>query len=229
MGMCGGGEGGGALRIITDDMVAAAEIGVRQWNDYQTRMVPFENKFIQDVTRDPGVTSDKVQGMVGADMAQKTSPAAITVNPIHSGAPPVVTGRSLATGMTDARQGALDRTAQGMGTAVAMGRGQQVEALNGMTDLAATSGQIASQKAITDSQVAIKNRGDTFGMIGTAIGAGGAIAKNYKKPAGNLDQFQDGEITTSGALTKGDVMAGQSFGPGGYSVSPKTGAITWNN
>lgn len=211
MGMCGGGEGSSALRIITDDMVAAAEIGVRQWNDYQTRMVPFENKFIQDVTRDPGVTSDKVQGMVGADMAQKTSPTAITVNPVQSGAPSAVTGRALAAGVTDARQGALDRTAQGMGTAVAMGRGQQVEALTGMTDMAATSGQIANQKAITDSQVAIKNRGDTFGMIGTAIGAGGAIMKNAGKSALSWD----------------DVQFGQSSGPSGYKVNGDN--VYWND
>ena len=201
----------GPTRIITEDMKAAAEVATKQWNDYQTRFSPFENKFIADVNKDPAADNAKVQGMVNADLAQKAPAPA--VNPIKGMAPPT-TGRALAAGLTDAAAGAQDRRAQGLGTVVAMGRGQQVEALNGMTDQAITSGMVANQKAITDSRVETAERGQTFGMIGSGLGAASGVAANYSSAAKPVASYE--------------VAPGQAAGPTAVNADYNTGVSGMN-
>lgn len=190
-----GGGGGGNQPIITEDMRAAAEVAAKQWNDYKTRFVPFENKFIADVSRDPKETKALAQGATNADIAQMTP--AVALNPLRSGAGTTIdnSGRASAAGQTAANQGALDRTAQGLGTAVSMGRGQQVEALDTMMSQAEVSGQVALKKQIADNQADTAERGQYMSIAAGAMGAGAGY-------------FQNG----STGLTQQDVIAGQSAG-----------------
>lgn len=210
--VCFKGGGGTTGPIITSDMQANAEVSVKQWNDYQNRFVLFENKFIADVNRDPATSTSKVQGILNADMAQKAG--APGVNPVRPGASAVPAGRAVAAGMTDARAGVMDQKAQGLGTVVAMGRGQQTEALTGLTDQAVTSGMVANQKAITDSKIDTAERGQTFGMIGTALGAASAVAANYNSASNPSATY--------------DVAPGQSAGPTVVNADYNTGPSGMN-
>lgn len=179
--VCYKSSGGGGARIITDDMRAAAEVATKQWNDYQSRFVPFEKKFIADmVGRDD---TEKLQGIVGADIAQKVR---APKDPRTAGLPSSgAVDQAITGGLTDARAGALDRKAKGMDTVVAMGRGQQTEALNGLTEQAITSGQVASSRAATATRAATAERGQTFGLIGSGLGVVGAVGSNMNRPPVN--------------------------------------------
>lgn len=207
-----GGGGGGNSPIITEDMRAAAEVAAKQWNDYKTRFVPFENKFIADVSRDPKETKAFSQGATNADIAQMTPAAAL--NPTRSGAGTTVdaSARAGAAGQVEAAQGALNRTAQGLGTAVTMGRGQQVEALDSMMSQAETSGQVALKKQIADNAAKTSERGNYMKM---AAGALNGAAGYYN--SGNPDSV----------MNQSDVAAGASSDPSGYSIV--NGNPQWND
>ena len=106
----GSSGGGGAERIITEDMRAAAEVATSQWTDYQTRFVPFENKFKADMERDPSTQQAALRGKVNADLAQKTATAGTApagVQPgralMASGINQNVVGKAAASGATGAR------------------------------------------------------------------------------------------------------------------------------
>lgn len=191
---------GGSGKTVTSDMKAQAEVAARQWNDYQTRYVPFENKFIADVnSRDD---TKRLQGMVAADVAQKAGTP--QVNPIQGGVTNASTvGKALSAGLTDARAGALDRKAQERSAVVAMGRGQQTEALSGLTDQAITSGLAASHAADVD----VAERGALFSTIGSALGAGAATAKNVATTKSS-DSSNSPDASTNGGYC-GYAPAGQ--------------------
>jgi len=57
-------KGGSSKPIITEDMRAAAEVATSQWNDYQTRLRPFEDKFAADMTRDPSTQQAALRSKV---------------------------------------------------------------------------------------------------------------------------------------------------------------------
>jgi hypothetical protein len=178
--ICYKGGSGEAKRVITEDQVAAAEVAAKQWNDYQTRYVPFENKFVEHMNKPVESKEKAVRGMVNADVQQSVSKVA-PVDPNRGMAPtgtvPVAAAKAKAAGMVDATKGAVDAEAQGLGTVVALGRGQQVEALNGLTDQASASGQIANAKMLNDVQSSINERGRVMGNVGTALGMAAGAAK----------------------------------------------------
>jgi hypothetical protein len=175
-----GGGSGKAERIITDDQVAMAEVAAEQWNDYQKRYVPFENKFIEEANK-PGETRQQaVRGMVNADIQQQVARVE-PVNPNRGMSPgdeiDRAAAKAKAAGFVDGTENAIDAEAQGLGTVVALGRGQQVEAMQGLTEQASTSGQVANAKMMNEVNSSINERGRVMGNVGSAMGMAAAAVK----------------------------------------------------
>lgn len=213
--VCFKGGGGGAQRIITEDQVAAAEVAAKQWNDYQTRYVPFEKKFIEQQGQPVEGKQATGRGMVNADLQQniaKVPPINPNLGMAYTGSVPITSAKARAGGMADVSQGAVDGQTQGLSTVVALGRGQQVEALQGISEQAATSGQIANAKMLNDVESGINERGRIMGNVGSAVGMAAGAAK-----AG----------MASSGVSRSDVTSGSSSGPSGYNI--KGNDIYWNS
>lgn len=178
------GGGGGPTRIITEDMKAAAEVATKQWNDYQTRFAPFENKFFEDITKDSSVVAGKVTGMTNADLAQKNAKAALNPNQIMPGASKFAAqGSGMAAGALGAQNLAKKQQVEGLQTSVAMGRGQAIDSVKSMTDRAIQSSQIAQEKQRNDIEMDSARSAmawNTAGsMAGAVAGIGAAAYKGY--------------------------------------------------
>lgn len=169
-------------RTITEDMRASAEVSAAQWNDYQQRYAPFEQKFANDVLRDSGLVERKVQGQVNADLQQKMA----TRQGPQAGLDPSrgqavsssALGRGLATGQVAAQIGAGNQQVANLSTVVGMGRGQAVDAVGTMSDLAVSSGQAALTRNIADANESMNERGAWMQLAGQAMGAAGAYGMN---------------------------------------------------
>lgn len=192
--------GGGVERVITDDMRASAEVSAGQWNDYQTRFAPFEQKFMDDVTRDQGATLNKIQGQTNADLQQqiaKSSTPAAGVDP--SRGPAISTAavaKGLSTGFTEAQAGVGNQQAQNLETVVGMGRGQAVDAVGTMSDLAASSGQAALTRTIADASDSMNERGAIMQLAGQGLGVAGALGKNFmaSSPTPGVTDYSKGGL-----------------------------------
>ena len=200
-------SGGGAERIITEDMRAAAEVATEQWNDYQSRFAPFENKFKADMEKDPTTQQAALRGKVSADLAQK----AATAVAIPAGADPTKAltasainrnevGKAAASGSASVTQGALNRQAQGLNTVVAMGRGQATDALQTQSALAESSAQAALTDAKTNMQDRWANEAMTASLISKGVGAAGGVAM-YGADQGWFNQSTPGTQTPQAAYS----------------------------
>lgn len=180
----------GPTRIITEDMKAAAEVATKQWNDYQTRFAPFENKFFKDITKDASVGAKQIGGMTNADMAQKNVKAALDPTRVMPSASKFKTqGTGMAAGALNAENLAKKQQVEGLQTAVAMGRGQAIDSVKSMTDRAIQSSELAQEKQRNDIEMESAQNAaawNTAGsMVGAVAGAGAAgyKASNAKQPA----------------------------------------------
>jgi len=202
-------KGGNSKPVITEDMRAAAEVATSQWNDYQTRLRPFEDKFAADMTRDPSTQQAALRSKVNADVAQQTRTAGVA----PAGHQPVTAlmrsavgqdavGKATASGYGDASQGALDRSAQGMSNVVALGRGQAAQALQTQQQLAEGSASAALTKAKSDQQARFVNEAMTANLIGQGVGAATAVG-SYGAQNGWFAGQAPGAGTTNPANTHG--------------------------
>jgi len=192
MGCCGGG-GGSTSVPETPYEIELANISKAKWADYKSRYIPFENKWISDVTQDPTARAAKVEGETNANMAQQaqnmTSPSAIDPN---TGA--VKSGRAMskvgeASGEAEASGGQAARNQQVAGeeAAVALGRGTSSNAELGYGNLAAN----ASQQAINTSYNDFRDMAAMSQGIGQAAGMGVGMAitgSPYGYPPSNTTQ-----------------------------------------
>ena len=160
----------------------AANVAWEQWNDYQDRYVPFENRFIYDVTgmkdgkADAGVWDQRrgdLRGDVNADIMQQAT--AIPVNPnsgrMKLGTAPTL-GKALAKGAIAADAAVDGQRIAGMQAVVDMGRGQANQADLGMQGLARDAADDAIQQSAIDMREK-KFYGDT---VGSAMGV---VADRY--------------------------------------------------
>lgn len=178
-------KGGDTEVEETTQEIELSKISTEQWNEYQTRFKPFENKWIKDIhtdASDQAVMAGQVNAGVGAEFDKGTENVA--KQSFSAGVDPSSGRFKAATGGLSARRGAAtgkaisvagqavdDQTYQGLQQAIAMGRGQSATALRDMTSLAYD----ATGKAIADEQ----NRQDTnstwvsSGMSAAGMGLAG--------------------------------------------------------
>jgi len=171
-------SGGGGNREMpeTAQEKALADVASREWNRYQDVYVPLENMWLKDIrpsTADYSNVASEASGAIGlrADQAQ----AGLQRGLFSQGAAPgsgkflESTGslnreRGLSSGraMTAGTQLVDDSLYQGLGQAVAVGRGQATEAIGGLGDIATR----AVNNSVGDRFRKRKAKDDTLSTIG---------------------------------------------------------------
>jgi hypothetical protein len=191
--MCGGGGGGGP--VVTWAEKANAEIATDQWDDYQTRFVPFENQFIADTTggssvdgqwADNGTTAikqDIVGGRVNADVAGQNNGAIPVgkINQIGATASGYDTPQMAAAGanaVSTATGRVRDAQVQGMLSAINVGRGQAAGAIESMGNIAAD----AADQAQTNAEASFNRNAANESAIGSGVGAAAAATGEALRP-----------------------------------------------
>lgn len=206
----------------TADEVELKRVAIERWNDHQARLLPFENAYIRDVTRDPAAAKGRAAGQVNADLAQKVSgalpPPGVSPNSGRATAFNPAIGRALAKAQVDAGENIEDNRARGLQSVVDLGQGKAAQAMEGFGVAAAN----ATKKAITDAQLSQQNRDAMGSAIMSVVGAGAAVGMNMRNaPAGNIKEF--GPEAQRAAIAGAD-----PYNPDGYSYNSRTGALTWN-
>lgn len=175
------GSGGGEVKETAEEQ-ALAKIAAEQWNEYQSRFVPMENKFIEGVQQ----TEDDyayAEGVGAGRVQEEASDAAKTYRGMatKTGAQPgsgkgismmsglaAKTGKAGAEVVTDAHDAVDDLHNRGLMTAVQMGRGQAADAQLGLTEVASD----ASRKGIRDSYNRFTEGAANQQAVGQAAGIG---------------------------------------------------------
>mgnify|MGYP001236430400 CR=1 FL=1 len=174
-----------------------ARVSIEKWNDHQKRMVPLENKIIEDANRSTTAQGMKAGGQVNADMAQATAPALNTVNP-NSGkaltsAPALAIASKTAQAQVKAGQGVEDQRASALGNVVRMGEGKSAAATAGYE----TAASNASSEAINSAAANATDRATALNTVGSLAGIGAyaydktnavgkaATTAKYPKTGGN--------------------------------------------
>lgn len=171
MGCCGGGDTSIPDNPYEDEL---SKISKAKWQDYKARYIPFENKWISDVTADPEAHIKQVTGQTNANMQQAISTATNpqSINP-NSGAfksnqAMSQMGEATGTGTSEAGQSAKNMQVQGEEAAVALGRGTSTNAEIGYGNLAAN----ASQNAINQAYTNFAQNNTVESAIGGGVGMG---------------------------------------------------------
>lgn len=170
----------------------SSRIATEQWNDYKTRFVLTENKFIASLRIDQG-DKDKVAGQIGAGIASSTgtnleaskdSLTASGVNPNSGratvGLGDVTTGAANRGGKAMARGSSAmdDIHYAGLQSAISLGRGQASKASLGISDIAGQQVENAISDTTNNFNQAMSKKGETQELIGGTIGMGTAAYLN---------------------------------------------------
>jgi hypothetical protein len=159
-----------------------AKVSAEQWNDYQKRFVPFENKYLADVTANPALKENIVGGRVNADLAKQNNGAIPVggINRIGSTVASNMIPTSAAAGaaaMATAKGSVRDSQIQGMLSAVNIGRGQAASAVDGMSKIASN----AADTAQTNAESSWNRQSATQSAIMSGVGATAAATQEYYK------------------------------------------------
>ena len=209
--------------IITEDMKAEAEVASAEWNRYVTDHLPMEQKYIASKTDGSAFEKSQLRGQVNADMAQASKglgltgagmdPSRMLVND-QTGA---LSGKT-AKALTDVTQSAGQREVQELGNLVAMGRGQQTEAMNGISELAASSADAALTEAKADQAARFAGQNATAKLVGSAANLA-TTGLSYGADQGWFKQAAPA-LSTTGNTYAYDANSGS------FNVTPKPAATT---
>jgi len=201
------GKGGGDTEIKeTSQEQELARISNEQWQQYQTRLAPFENEWIKDI---PVTAAEKSRatGQVAAETSLTFENAAkqaqdkstmMGVDPSSGQARGLSAGvtlnRAKATGraLSTTDQAMDDQYYQGLQGAVDMGRGQSAQAMKDTSSIAKDASQTAISDAYTKqiSNDSIKSTAMTAAGMGLAgwqnAGKGDMNSVWYKAKQGDM-------------------------------------------
>lgn len=167
---------------ITAEEAARAETAVARWNDYQTRLKPYEDQYMQMVQRTEGDHA-QARGAAATAVTQAFSPVRkqFEQNLFQRGAKPGSGAHVMGTGGmavdeanvrgvgTGEAHGAVQaQHLQGLQNVVRLGQGQSNLAYAGLGNLASNAAQDANFRA----QLAAQRRAGVGEAVGTAMGAG---------------------------------------------------------
>lgn len=188
--MCFGG-GGGSIEE-TEDQKVLAEIGMDKWRSYQQMYPEMEQMLFDDVgklntqdykQRAANEASAAVSGAyTGANRQAIDIMAQQGVDPSSGRFADTIDDLSTAEAISKShnvnrtQQAVQDQYLQGKSAIVAMGQGQEAEAIQGFGDIA----QASSREAISDAYNDYEEMAGNRSAIATAAGAGVGVAKNYK-------------------------------------------------
>ncbi|MDN5937292.1 MAG: hypothetical protein L0H83_01385 [Salinisphaera sp.] len=183
----GSGGGGGSVELPeTAEERQLSKIAVEQWNDYQRRFAPLENRLIGEVRTTPG-ERDQALGYANAATSQAfdaneealrgrlfaggsgPSSGRFSDTMFDAAADEVLSG---ALNSVDVNQAMSDREVYGLQSAAALGRGQPELA----TGLFANAANQAQNQAYSDARNSLIDNLSTQSALGTLAGAGAAYA-----------------------------------------------------
>ena len=197
-----------------------AEIAVERWNDYQTRLLPYENQYIQQVQKTPG-DHQQARGQAAVATEQQFAPARdeLQGNLFAAGAKPG--SGSHAVGMGQMRQdqahiqgvgageshmGTQNAHMAGLQNIVNMGQGQAADAQAGLSHVAASAAQDASHRA----NMAMQKRAGRQQVAGTLMGAGTRYGMNSLQQR-SANQAAD-QFASNNPMNQYDPSGTQFFG-----------------
>lgn len=178
----------------TEQEKALAEIAVKTWQRHKEVLVPWENKYIRDVTNINPEERQNLMGGVATAVGREADRATdeVTKADIASGAAPgsgrfntrvaevgIGRGEAIADATRKATTGLEEQRIQGLKDVIAMGRGVAGEGVTATSNVA----RGAVDSAIDTAYSRADARGSTSQALGTAAGMGVAGYLNYRKLA----------------------------------------------
>ncbi|WP_019558467.1 hypothetical protein [Thioalkalivibrio sp. ALE12] len=185
--MSGGGGGSNEIEPTAEEK-QLSRIAVDRWNDYQTRLAPYEDQYMQHVQKTPG-DHQQARGQAAVATEQAFAPARdeLQGNLFAAGAKPGSGAHNLGMGQMRQDQAHVQGVGAGeshLGTQAAhmaglqnivnMGQGQAAEAQAGMSQVASSAAQDASHRA----NMAMQKRQGRQQLAGTLMGAGTRYGMN---------------------------------------------------
>lgn len=176
---------------ITEEERALVEVAVARWNDYQTRLKPFEDQYMQMVQKTPGDHA-KARGEAASAVTQAFDPVRRQAEQeaFASGAAPGSGRHVMGTGAVAADEAAVRGVGvgeahgavqaqhlQGLQNVVRLGQGQSDLAYAGLGQ----SAQHAAVDATNRAAMAGQRRASTNQFLGNLAGAG--LAYHMHSPA----------------------------------------------
>lgn len=162
-----------------------ASIARQELAQYKSDVIPFRNKWIEDVTRKTGDMEQGVAGQVNANVAQKAARATalpVGIDPSsgmgRSIAPSLAVGNVGAKAALSTNQSVRQARAGGLQSAINVMRGENVDAQHGLQSVAHDS----VKEAISDAENDFATRQATASAIGSLIGTGAGMYANATAP-----------------------------------------------
>ena len=222
--MSKGGESGGSQEVkITPEEIEQIKIAEEQWARYEKVGIPLSNEYIQRATgysvnengelevadrernilnKDGTVKTDASGAIAGTEKAYAQGLKKINPNSgnYRSGvadieAEKMKTGSEAEGGV---QLGQQNRYLKGLENVSAMGRGEQVNAVNGLMDLT----ENAANKANRDAELAYRKSKERKQFAGQVIGMGASLALGGLQKTGGQGLGSLGRNTTRGGLFK---------------------------
>lgn len=177
-----GGGGGGQTPQTNPEEQALAAISQQKWNEYKKRYIPLENQWIEQVqSLDNPMYHNQASSQVSNESkiqfgAQTPGLANSTVGGGVGNADYLNQAKTISQARNKANLGVTDRYLKGLEGVIAMGQGQSVQSLQGLSDVADTSvqGQINAARNKFDND---QGKLDTWG---TFAGAATAATTDYQ-------------------------------------------------
>lgn len=185
------GGGGGSNEIEpTAEEQQLSRIAVDRWNDYQTRLAPYEDQYMQMAQKTPGDHQQaRGQGAVATEQQFAAGRDEMEGNLFAAGAKPGSGAHAVGMGQLRQDQGHIQGVAAGEGhmgaqashmaglqNIVNMGQGQAADAQAGLSHVAASAAQDAGHRA----NMAMQKRAGRQQLAGNLAGAGVAYATRDK-------------------------------------------------
>lgn len=195
--MSGGGGGDNKVKP-TEEENALAEIAVERWNDYQTRLRPYEDQYMESVQRSAG-DHEQARGQAATSTSmsfQEPREEAVAglmkrgVNP-GSGAAVMEMGgldsqqaQVQGAGATEANQATTAQHMQGLQNIVDLGQGQAEMAQTGMGQVASGAASDAQHRAKMAAQKSSSNQQFAGQMAGMGTSMATRNMGGYQSNAG---------------------------------------------
>ncbi|WP_031431832.1 hypothetical protein [Methylomicrobium agile] len=174
-----GGGGGGQTPQVNPEEQMMAGISKAKWEDYKKRYIPLENQWIKQVQGlDNPMYHNQASSLASNEAKMQYGPqtqglADSMVGGRVGQADYLDQAKTISQARNKANLGVTDRYLQGLEGVIAMGQGQSVQSLQGLSDVANNSvqGQINSGKSKFDNDQGNANMWGTFTGMATAATA----------------------------------------------------------
>lgn len=181
-----GGGGGEQTPQTNPEEQALARISSEKWAEYKKRYIPLENQWIKQVQNldNPmyhNQASSQVSNESKIQYGAQTPGLAESMTGNKTGqADYLDQAKTISQSRNKANLGVTDRYLKGLEGVIAMGQGQSVQSLQGLSDVANSSvqGQINSSRSKFDNDQGNANTWGTFAGMATAATTNSSKDKN---------------------------------------------------